>query len=459
MLGCHSKFVSVDVEVDYESEINKFAGVGGFVDYVGRLRGTLDLIKELGLPGVTSESEILCLEGILQAVFTEFDGVLDTSAAIAFGVDFAWPKDVGASTAAAFRSANYSITKLAEKFFIESEPFRVNAVRVKALRQLDLQPGDEDLADWKRLCDMAMDGIDIYTPPTFVRRAVRRPLRELYKSVTGAVNYVMQKDCEANLGFLLKDEDLKRSKELIHHSPMHWVPKQGTPEGRAIADMSGAAEGEDALNSDEVRAHGKDIYGTLRHPTISDYVAMIWTARQHYQHDLARGSRLAFFQTDLNQAFKKLPIRPSSVSKTALDLDNGLVLFYVAGFFGWCLFPYCFGVVTRLLVRLALISSLLFVLGYVDDFTGITLEELSPKECATFVDICERMLGGGAVNLGKTIPACRKLVVIGWEIDLDGGEFCADGHAAGTISMSPRNLRKIFHGFFSVPADWQLRLG
>jgi len=183
---------------------------------------------------------------------------------------------------------------------------------------------------------------------------------------------------------------------------------------------------------------------------------MIQDAKSFYAKEIIAGDELVFFQIDILKAFKRMPIRPSSVRKTAIRLDGDIVMFYISGFFGWTLFPYCFGVITRTLLRLARLQGIRFLEAYVDDFTGVTLRSRVAMEAVKLKDLCQTLLGEETVNEEKTVLDVKKIDIIGWEFNLEGGIVDLDGQRTGTVNISFRNLKKILHGFLSLPADWSM---
>jgi len=132
-----------------------------------------------------------------------------------------------------------------------------------------------------------------------------------------------------------------------------------------------------------------------------------------------------------------------------------LVMFSTAGLLGWTSFPQAFGLVTRVLLSLAKSQGVRFTRGYCDDFSGVTVSSRVDEEVDVFTALVERLLGSGAVNRKKTEKG-RKVVLIGWEFDLDGGSDSGVYGPMGSISLSDRNLLKTAHGFFSLPASLDL---
>jgi hypothetical protein len=224
----------------------------------------------------------------------------------------------------------------------------------------------------------------------------------------------------------------------------------GAPLGRPIGDVS---RGDGALNDKEgyVRDIGRQRAGTLTHPGIDNFSEMVQNARIHYRTELLNGDELIMGKIDIKDAFMKLHIAPESVRKVGFRLSDDLYLFYLTGFFGWTSFPHYFGVITRILKKLAVIKGILFLQGYVDDYTIFTLRSRIEKEMAIYIDLCTLLLGNGCINEKKTITA-RVMDNIGWTIDLTAGPLGDDGHPEGTVALSEKNLDKLLYAlFFEIP--------
>jgi hypothetical protein len=98
---------------------------------------------------------------------------------------------------------------------------------------------------------------------------------------------------------------------------------------------------------------------------------------------------------------------------------------------------------------------ILFMQGYCDDFSGCTIASKLEKKITVFSSLVYTLFGVESISHKKTERG-RKVVHIGWEIDLDNGYLDELGVPIGTISLSRRNLLKLLHGFFSLPSDFLL---
>ena len=396
------------------------------------------LSKELG--------DMTVLREVLDLAFQENDTQRGVQAALQWADNFVWSDEVFRADRERFIRNNKSLTSMARDLFVESSAFRMNAERVERSRRLDSTPEHHD---WELLKHMASYGVSIPVSESFCPRTSPRPLRKSYTDVAPAVNKSMVELQGKGSIFLLKMQDIDEAfeRDEIHFSDMHWVVKVDADKGRPIADVSAGSEGEDTLNSEDIKERGIERYGELFHPTVLTFATMVEGQRSRYRQEIENGERLMLWKSDIDSAFMQMRIAPDSVKLVLFPLTDGVVMGYVTGFFGWTSFPQCFDVITR---RIRSISKHLLKgdsTGYVDDFGGACLERDVSNVITTFYDVVEGLLGPGSVNAKKTIWG-RKIVFIGWEFDLDGGP---------SISLSDRNLRKVLHGIFSIPSNWTLR--
>jgi hypothetical protein len=67
---------------------------------------------------------------------------------------------------------------------------------------------------------------------------------------------------------------------------------------------------------------------------------------------LKRGwENIVLWKVDLHGAFYLMDIHPDDVTLMAMELRNGMVVYFLSGFFGWTGFPIAFGVISRCLCR------------------------------------------------------------------------------------------------------------
>jgi hypothetical protein len=153
-----------------------------------------------------------------------------------------------------------------------------------------------------------------------------------------------------------------------------------------------------------------------------------------------RGGRgLSLWATDIASAYTKLFFKSSDVKYIVVELIDGLILFFLAGIFGWGSTPACFAVISRLLLfefRQALSGESEI---YVDDASGCCAAVDVSSNLAKVDEIVCRVLGPGALAHSKTRHG-RRLDLIGYTLDLD----------TQCVSIAPHNVLRAIYGFFKV---------
>ena len=360
---------------------------------------------------------------------------------------FVWPACCDAGDAA-YEEAGRSIAELARQRFDETRRRGLNAQGVATIREL-LRNVDgfatvaEDLDRLDRMCE---DGVAIEPADDFVFKPVLAKLRRRYASNLAHLNEGVVGRVEKGEVIVLRDAGVDWSEAGIHMSAMHASPKDGDPNGRPIWDCGD-------MNSEEALAKGVAKYGALTLPTVLDTVAKAVEASEFYAEDVAAGDVMVAIQVDITGAFQKIKVAPDSVARTGLRLSDGRLMFHLTGFFGWCTFPIVWGVVTRVILAAAVASGVLFILGYVDDFTVFTTESRAEEVLQKLLWVIETLLGPEAVNRSKTIFKVRRLVVQGWLVDFGGvaEQSFDEVSVGGTVAMSDKNLRKSLFQLLNLP--------
>ena len=419
---------------------------------LGLVAEALDMAKvvETSLWGSTGVEELL---GTLREAFELFGVEFGISEAQKVNPGFKFEKEMIDADVNLFYKSDCSIVKMAEKLTERDKRVKLNARRVRALKLFDKDP-EGAREDWERLEKLADEGVEMSLPEGFVPNKVPGKLRLTYKKVQNAVNTSISKYKARNSCIILPWSDLKRAKENLHFNDIHWVVKQDAVEGRTISDASSSREGSMALNSEDVKQAGIEKYGELVHPSILDYVGMVLLAREHYKLKIRSGKRLMMIKLDFERAFMQFKLHPRSVPYVCFPLTGALVMLWLTGFFGWTSFPQVWGIITRIMLRVLESRGVRFCKGYVDDFSMMCIEEEVLWYIKIFCESAELLLGKGCIADEKTVFG-RKIVHIGWCIDLDGGPRM-NGDPVGTVSMSRRNLLKLLFGFFSIPLDYRL---
>ena len=141
---------------------------------------------------------------------------------------------------------------------------------------------------------------------------------------------------------------------------------------------------------------------------------------------------------DLKGAFTLLDFDPASVPLLATELDDELVVFFLAGIFGWTAMPMVFQVITRTIVWELQQPGVLcgsFDM-FVDDMFGVTFQKDLVQDMETVQRFCTDLLGDEATAVDKTDSGVR-LTLIGWDIDLH----------QQLVTISRPNALSAFYGY------------
>ena len=452
--GAYSGMIEVEKGMELEELDVEVTENSVPISVVLMVKEALEVAEELGVL-VKDCGDMNLLKETFKEAFELFGSDLGIKEACESGKGFAFPMDEIEKDAKSLRvEFDGSLSKMAKGIFDGCYKSRFNEDKVKSLQVYDVN-FQESYEDWNRLFDVAKNGVCIPLPIGFVPTSEPRKLRSTYLDVHEAVNKTLCKYREKKFCLILPNDVLKEVKEALHYNDMHWVTKVGAPEGRTIADLSACDIGKFALNCPEVKLAGIEFCGELRHPVVIDYVSMIVQAREFYAEQILAGEKLVMFKIDIKDAFMRFWLNWSSVPWCCFALTNSLTMIFLTGFFGWTSFPQYWGIVTRILVRVANVNGLKFLLGYVDDFSGCCLEKEVDAFILLFTKFVELLFGENSVAAKKT-EFGRCVVHIGWSIDLDDGPLDRNGLPVGTIAMSRRNLLKMLHGFFSLPVDFRI---
>ncbi len=333
-------------------------------------------------------------------------------AARQWGDGFTMPAAVIAQDEADFARLGYDLTALADERKAKLSDGRLSAARVDTL-----SPGNPER---ERARELATRGMPVVVDEHFVFNGDKEwpRMRTDYVDVHSAVGKSFYASFVATgLAIILTVATVTTMLKDYHLSVAGHALKDGKPGGRPLTDCTtGRTRTASVLNSDSAKAQSEELWGKISHPTIAMLVMMVLTMQQRPEH--AGGKGLSLWATDIASAYTKLFFKSSDVKYMAVELVGGLVLFFLAGIFGWGSTPACFAVISRLLLyefRLALSGE---VEIYVDDASG----------CCPTVDVAEnlrevdeivcRVLGPGALEHSKTRHG-RRLDLIGYTLDLD----------------------------------------
>ena len=331
-----------------------------------------------------------------------------------------------------------------------------NRLSVERVRHV-LTPSNPE---YKKMLQLAKVGITVHVDPDFVPNlaphAPGRPpsFSKGYLSAPNAVN-----KCEVDLfrgpGLALIFRNgtipkLRRRETPIwtHTSKFGWAPKHGKKCGRPTTDASSAGKGNVPLNTPHVKEAGDRQWGEIHHPSIRQWALTVleFVERATAADPAFTMADVVQWKMDLNGAFSLLNFRVEDVRLMANEMTNGLTIFHLCGQFGWTGTPAAFQVVTRALAWELVSSPIYAVTGlcllYVDDIWGICLNRHLASDLATCRQLCEDLLGQGAIAEHKTVTGTR-LPVIGFELDLDSMQMC----------IMDKNVLKAAYAYLSINMD------
>jgi hypothetical protein len=141
----------------------------------------------------------------------------------------------------------------------------------------------------------------------------------------------------------------------------------------------------------------------------------------------------------VSSAYTKLFFRSEDVKWMAVSLVSELVMFFIAGIFGWTGTPAAFAVVTRALDYEMAKQLPGKAKMYVDDTMGCcAAEDVVPVVTKVREMTCD-LLGPGALSEEKTRHA-REMDMIGWHLNLD----------TQRVTIARKNVLRAIYGFFLV---------
>ena len=253
------------------------------------------------------------------------------------------------------------------------------------------------------------------------------------------------------LCFILPENLARRVLPEFHCSPAQWAPKFGKPLGRSCNNCSYRGPGTKvAINGPDkkwLREQAIEMFGKIRHPTITDMVAMIVDFLDRAVQAGRGNERVRLWSMDLQGAYTLLPFCLADLQWMCMNLPSDLVVVFLCGIFGWGAMPYAFDIVTRALrwemnhgtVRDGPLRGPSEM--YVDDMFGCTFQSDLRRDLASAKGKAEGLLGFGSVADEKTRTDIGGTIeVIGYEIRL----------RTRSVGIAPKNVRKAIYATFAV---------
>jgi hypothetical protein len=363
-------------------------------------------------------------------------------AAVAWGANYQFPAALLARDCQLFLDCGSSIPAVARQRRAASLHRSFNITRVHAMFGFDgTRHPTFPVHDFRRLEHLARYGIQVPLPSRFRPCAEPAELRTRYIEVQCAIHRMYAAQAEPGTVLLLPLELVCAHPGIHLQNAQHWTTKKGKPQGRSIADLSNVG---DPFRVCPINGHYPDeraallvqcdeLFGTIRHPTLPELMVMLLAVVDEHGWE-----RVQLWKMDLQGAFNLLWFAPEATPLMAFVLTGGLVAIHFVGLFGWTGMPAAFHVLTRaleVLVRAAIVGRASF---YVDDCMGCSPSARLAHDMAAAHSCITALAGDAAVATDKT-ESGRALEFIGWTVCLN----------TRRVSVSPRNLLKVAHAFFS----------
>lgn len=371
---------------------------------------------------------------LVEEAYRSADDEYGEAEAITWADGFVFPQGLGERDAGDLASEGGNLASLVRKRH-RAMPSRLSCATV-----LEHVPWSDP--DFDALMSIA-DGIPIVTASGFEPNNTPPRLRSKYLRVAAAVNKLVYSQYQSGQVIILPTSVLLQMGG-VHFSSTHWAMKKGKEEGRLIGDGSSDECGM-PLNGKEVKQMVEELWGPIKHPTITTLVQKLYRVAEEVGWDNA-----ILWKMDLKGAFNLMSIKPEDVRLLAFELTNGLSMLNHTGMFGHTEMPIGFDVISRVLRRMTkvVISVKSDCDIYVDDLMGASHRAAVVADLIATKKVCNKLLGDDSVSDKKTLFG-RLMDMIGWLINLD----------TRTVSIARHNFLKTLHGFFRVDEDEPVRVG
>jgi len=427
-------------ECDLADEGNTLPGYGGVAaDRFARTTMVWEHMARL-YPDVTAEPEAWArLRAFVDRSYERASTVYTEASAVEWADGFRIAAETVDADRHLFVSSGFDLERLVRERRAAHGAQRLCKARIEEWIQ-------QDNPERERLLLLA-DGMTTMLGPPFGGPEEIRPsgpdgwpkMRGKFERVATAVERMLIENFHDRGLALILEADLV--KEYIPEALLHassWAPKPGKAKGRNTSDGNDCGSGT-PINSPTVKKRAIERWGPCENPTDTDIDEMISEFLEEMVRNGEDPEDAVLFLIDLDGAFTLLDIHGKEVVNFATELRGGLVLFYLCGLFGWTGTPFCFQVITRACLWELRRIIVGLILMYVDDMFGICRKKDLEANLRRARDFFLGLLGPKAVADAKT-QSGRRLVIIGYEFDLDQG-LCA---------LSARNLEKTFHVFMSA---------
>lgn len=400
-----------------------------------RISRRLWILAQCIAPGVGSQERFIA---VVQEAMQQADVTLGIAEANKWADGFAFDPEMVKHNTTLFARFDYDITSFSASMLAATAANRISVQRVRST----LSSNNPEL---EIVCELAM-GMPVLRPEVHVP-ACRQPLGALFTQTHCAVEKVLNMQyVERGLAFILPVDVVLDHAVEVHWNLASFALKSQTPSGRPIHNCSGrkGRNGRNnpaaCLNSKQAKKLNEAKWGKIINPGPDDAVLMILHEQRQHPPDV----KILLWIVDFKTAYSLLSFLAQHVYLMAMELTANLVIFFLAGCFGWTGTPFCFDPITRAMrfeFQQRLPGS---SVSYVDDSFGIAPEVSVPFIFDTVQSLFDGLCGPGALATHKN-KVGRRLTFIGYDFDLD----------TQCISIARKNVLRCLYCFMLIGESYR----
>ena len=432
-VGCDERFWP---QVVREAEADEGAGlIGG--NMALRLDSMITLIRAM-FPHMLDKGGIMAIHAVATRAYQTGNWSYAVEDAILFGNGFRLPEFAVQTDEALFARLGRNFDALVSNRLCALKDVRMSTYRVLST----LRPDNPEI---NNLVLLSERGMPLMTDPEFIPNGdgVWPMLSSTFKRVSSAVERMFfESFYEPGLAVILRKETVLKYIPGAHISRADWTTSH-KPQGRPLTNASygGSQPGNTPLNSPFTKAASDECYGEVKHPTLRSIAIMVVEFWEQclVENPAVQWGDVILYKMDLKGAYTLLSFSPSDVRRVAVELSDDKVMFFLCGVFGWTGTPAAFQAATRAIIYELNHKVSGAATMYVDDVIGVALRVHVAADLMIVNQVCTDLLGPDAIQASKT-EASRRLVVIGYDIDLDKMR----------VTISEKNILKAIYGFMSV---------
>ena len=396
-----------------------------------RVRLLLNTADRL-FPGVLTPAGEIRAEDLARRAYNRADMDLGVEAAVEAAEGFVIPREsVERDVKELYDLCGGDFEKLTAHRKEKLKDVRLSTLRVKRALS-ENNPESEKL---ERLARSGMPGAALM-PEVFIPngscRELHPKLRKGYLRAAPAVNKCLYKNFyDKGLAILLPIKEVMKIKG-SNIIAAGWAPKNGVPIGRPTGDPI-------SMNTEFTKLKTDELWGEVKHPTIDDFVKLIWAFWEENNQDGA-WSDVVMWKMDIKGAYTQLWYETKDAKLFFTQLTEDIAMATLCGFFGWTGTPGGFDPVTRA-VRWEMKQRLKGKGNiYVDDTFGCCFRWQVKHDMGVVKEVIEELLGPRAIADEKSVAEARRIDIIGYDIDLN----------EQLVTINDRGLERAFYAFMSV---------